>query len=314
MSRLGKRLLRWLIGRLYQDTNGAMSRTILVAGTARSGTTWLAEIIASQLACRIMFEPFHPHKVEAFGAFEYFHYLRPSVDNRQLYTYCTTLFRGHIRHPWIDREIDTLRPDYRLIKEIRANLFLKWIHQRFPQVPLLFILRHPCAVVLSRLQLQWATDSDIDSFLRQPQLVADFLTGKMDVIERARSDVAKHALIWCISNVVPLQQFEPGTLPIVFYEQLITYPDTLIPAIFRHLEIADYQDSVFRAAQKPSTTSKRHSAIMTGSNPLTQWQNKLSARQIDDVLAVVAAFGLDTIYDDSPMPRVEEAATLCVKR
>lgn len=305
MSRLYSRLHHWLMGLLYQDTNADIGRSILIAGTARSGTTWLAEIIASQVACRIMFEPFHSIKVKAFRTFEYFQYVRPATENAQLYAYCDTVLRGRIRHPWIDREAAILRPDYRLIKEIRANLFLKWMQQRFPQAPLLFIIRHPCAVVLSRLQLQWATDSDIASFLCQPQLIKDFLSDKMDIITQVRSDAAKHALIWCINNIVPLQQFAPKDLPIVFYEHLVAHPDVAIPAVFQRIGITAYQDSVYKMTQKPSATSKKHSAIVTGADQLTQWQNKLSSRQIDDVLAMVAAFGLDVIYDDSLMPRYE---------
>lgn len=304
MPRLSKRLYHRLIGFLYRDTNEDASRSILVAGAARSGTTWLAEIIASQLSCRIMFEPFHPYKVKEFSAFDYFHYQRPSTENPQLYAYCERVLHGRIRHPWIDREAATLRPNYRLVKEIRANLFLKWMQQRFPQTPILFIVRHPCAVVLSRLQLQWATDSDINSFLRQPQLMEDFLYDKMDIITQARSDAAKHALIWCISNMVPLRQFASGDLPVVFYEHLIAQPDSTIPTLFQKIGIADYEESVYRAAQKPSATSKKHSAVVIGTNQLTQWQNKLSRSQIEDVLTIVAAFNLDGIYDDSPMPRI----------
>ncbi|HUM67926.1 MAG TPA: sulfotransferase [Chloroflexota bacterium] len=308
MSHLPNRLFHRLVSHLYRDTNGDASRGIVVAGAARSGTTWLAEIIASQLACRIMFEPFHPYKVKAFSAFDYFHYQRPSTDNAELLAYCNTVLHGRIRHPWIDREVATLRPDYRLIKEIRANLFLKWIQLHFPQTPLLFIMRHPCAVVLSRLQLQWATDSDIESFLHQPQLVEDFLADKMDIIAQATSDAAKHALIWCISNIVPLQQFASGELPIVFYEHLIAQPDTTIPALFQNIGITDYEESVYQAAQKPSATSKKHSAIVAGTNQLTQWQSTLTNSQIDDVLAIVAAFNLDIIYDDLPMPRIGKVA------
>jgi hypothetical protein len=305
MSRLSKRLYHRLIGYLFRDSKEDASRSILVAGAARSGTTWLAEIIASQIPCRIMFEPFHPYKVKAFSAFDYFHYQRPFTENPSLYTYCDTVLHGRIRHPWIDREVATLRPEYRLIKEIRANLFLKWMQQKFPQTPLVFILRHPCAVVLSRLQLQWATDSDIDSFLCQPQLMEDFLSDKLEIATQIRSDAAKHAFIWCISNLVPLRQFKPGELPIVYYEHLVAQPDVGIPDLFAKIGIAEYQDSVYQAIQKPSATSKNHSAVVMGRSQLTQWQSKLSARQIDDVLAVVTAFGLETFYDESPHPRYE---------
>lgn len=303
MTTFYRRLYHRLISHLYRDTNGDSRRALVVAGTARSGTTWLAEMIAAPLACRILFEPFHPGKVQAFSHFDYFHYERPFTDNAPLYTYCDTVLRGAIRHPWIDREASVLRPDYRLIKEIRANLFLKWMQQHFPHTPILLILRHPCAVVASRLQLQWATDSDIASFLRQPPLVEDFLADKLELIAQARSAAAKHAIIWCISNAVPLQQFAPGELPIVFYEHLLTQPEMVLTAVFQQIGVPLDPESVSQLTRRPSATSKKHSAVMTGANPLTQWQKQLSASQIEDVLAVVAAFGLDTLYNDSPMPR-----------
>jgi hypothetical protein len=69
-------LRRRVYAALYRDTVGRLDRSMIVAGTARSGTTWLAEIIASQVPCRIMFEPFQPRKVQAYSQFEYFQYLR----------------------------------------------------------------------------------------------------------------------------------------------------------------------------------------------------------------------------------------------
>src|SRR5690606_27560775 len=137
---------------------------------------------------------------------------RPYEKNPQLSAYCQQLFAGVVRHPWIDRELTNLRPSYRVIKEIRANLFLKWLHVNFPQVPLLLIVRHPCAVVLSRLQLRWATDGDIHACLGQEQLVTDFLRPYLALIEGAQTDEEKHAIIWCIHYLVPLQQFAAGEL------------------------------------------------------------------------------------------------------
>lgn len=60
------------------------------------------------------------------------------------------------------------------MEELRLD-FLKWLRIRFPKVPLLFILRHPCAVVLSRKELGWPADSDLEPFLQQESLIEDFL-------------------------------------------------------------------------------------------------------------------------------------------
>jgi hypothetical protein len=280
-----------------------MRRSILVAGAGRSGTTWLADIIASQIPCRIMFEPFHPRQVEAFQQFHYFHYMRPTEENSELWAYGRRVFTGDIRHGWIDRQVDHIFPSYRLIKEIRANLLLGWIRAKFPEVPLLFIVRHPCAVALSRMQLDWWTDKDIEPFLSQPEVVQDFLADKMEVIRRAQSVEEKHAVIWCVSNLVPLQQLQANNLTVIFYENLCTQPEAEIPKIFQAIS-HEYRDSIFASINQPSTTTRDTSAVVTGEDKVMRWKRRLSPQQADNILTVVREFGLDYIYGESATPLV----------
>jgi hypothetical protein len=296
-----KRVVYPVCRRLYRDQERDPQRSIFVAGTARSGTTWLADIIASQLRCRVLFEPFHSKKVAAYQRFNYFQYARPGAANPELRDFCQKVFTGQIRHPWIDRQVAHLRPRCRVIKEIRANLFLKWAKDQFPGLPYLFIIRHPCAVVLSRLQLGWATDADLEPFLAQPELVHDFLADRLDCIRHARSDEAKHAVVWCVSNLVPLAQFSPQELTIIYYERLSAYPELEVPRIFGAIRHG-YDQSVFREANSPSWTTKRASPVMRAENKVTHWQRQLSPRQISTILSVVRDFGLDYLYGDSPMP------------
>jgi hypothetical protein len=276
---------------------------MMIAGTARSGTTWLADIIVSQIPCRIMFEPFHSKKVAGFSKFHYFQYMRPTEENNALIGYCRKVFTGDIRNGWIDRQVEHMSPKFRIIKDIRANLFLKWIQNRFPEVPILFIIRHPCAVVLSRMQLGWATDTDIRPFLCQPNLVEDFLADKLGLIEKAKNPEQKHAIIWCVSNLVPIEQFNRRGLNFIFYENLCLQPETEIPKIFGAIK-CEYQDSVFAAIKKPSTTAAPSSAILAGRNKVTRWQKDLSTQQIDNILSIVREFELDHIYDDAPTPLI----------
>ena len=300
-QRLRKRAARAFCSRLYRDTNRDERRSFMIAGTGRSGTTWLAEIVRSQVACRLMFEPFNPRKVRAYRSYNYFQYMRPGDSDAGLREYCRAVFTGNIRNRWIDRGVTVLRPQFRLIKEIRANLMLKWIRTQFPSIPLLFIVRHPCAVVSSRLRLRWATDGDIAPFLAQPRLVDDHLADKMQVIERAKTDEEKHALVWCVSNLVPLRQFGAGELTTVFYENLCANPATEIERIFRQLE-QSYRASVFGALQEPSMMATHGSAVVTGDNRIASWRKELTPRQIAAVLGVVEAFGLGHLYGESAMP------------
>jgi hypothetical protein len=301
--RLYRRLIHKTCSKIYFDAVRDIGKSAIVAGTARSGTTWLAEIIASQYPCRIMFEPFHSGQVAAFQEFNYFQYMRPTEENDALFSYCQNVFSGDIRHNWIDRQVEHIFPKYRLIKEIRANLFLNWMHHFFPEIPILFMIRHPCAVVLSRMQLGWATDDDIRSFLSQPQLIDDFLINYVDVIKGARTPEEKHAIIWCICNLVPIKQFGPGGLKAFFYENLTLHPMVEIPRIFQLLNHG-YHENVFEFADKPSITSRSTSAIVSGKTRENSWKVKLSHAQVERILTIVEKFHLDYIYGNSSEPLV----------
>jgi hypothetical protein len=307
-QQLQKRLIASVYGRLYLDLDRRAENAALIAGTGRSGTTWLGDIIASQMPTRAMFEPFHPRLVAAYHSFHYHQYMRPSEAGTALASYCERVLSGRIRNRWIDRQVDCLLPQYRVIKEIRANLFLKWFSERFPATPILFIIRHPCAVVHSYLQLGWPIDQDIDSFLAQEQLIADFLSAKLDLIQGARTIEEQVAVAWCVTNLVPLTQFQGSQLNLFFYERLCTQLEAEAPRLFQAIG-RSYDQSLFRAADTPSTTARRGSAVMTGGNRIDGWQQALSAAQVGRIMAIVAAFGLDRYYDDSPLPRLGSVAS-----
>jgi hypothetical protein len=272
-----------------------------VAGTARSGTTWLGDLIASEIPCRIMFEPFNPDLVPAYHAFNTFQYLRPGQENPDFSAFARKVFTGEIRNSWIDRYNEQLFPKYRLIKEIRANLALKWLHDNFHQVPMIFLMRHPCAVVLSRLELGWATDKDIEKFLSQPDLKNDFLGDHLDFIHSVKTDEEKHAIIWSITNLIPLKQLLPDEIKIVYYEDLCTQPEVELPALFASIS-HPYKKIHADKINQPSQTTRETSAVVNGTDKIIHWKKRLKSPQIDNILRVVEAFHLDYIYGDSIQP------------
>lgn len=278
-----------------------------MAGTARSGTTWLGDLIASQIPCRILFEPFNPNLVPEYSNFHYFQYMRSGSSNPALHDFAKKVFSGEIRNRWIDHQNEQILPKYRLIKEIRANLSLKWLHDNFPTVPIVFLIRHPCAVVASRMELGWATDGDIYPFLSQPDLVCDHLSEHLDFIRSVRTEEEKHAIIWSVSNLVPLKQFEPGKLKIVYYEDLCTQPDMELASIFASIGQSHVPTAMVKTNQ-PSQTTRETSAVVSGNDKITHWKKRLSPTQIENILRVVERFGLHHIYADSDLPLNKDVA------
>jgi hypothetical protein len=296
-----RRAIQLFGSHFYFNPNPDTCRSILVAGTARSGTTWLSDLIASQIPSRILFEPFNPDLVSDYRRFHYFQYMRPGIENPEFYAFAQKVFTGEIRNRWIDRQNERIISKFRLVKEIRANLALKWLHDHFPEVPIIFIVRHPCAVVLSRMELGWATDHDIEPFLSQPHLLEDHLNPYFDLICGADTVEEKHAVIWSVSNLVPLKQFHSNEWQVVYYENLCTQPEIELPGIF---EATGYPYSVpiVTPSNQPSQTTRRASAVVTGTDKIGNWKQQLSRSQIDNILQIVQEFGLGHLYGDSDLP------------
>jgi len=301
-----RRAIQLFGSHFYFKPNPDIRRSILVAGTARSGTTWLGDLIASQVPCRILFEPFHPELVPEYRGFHYFQYMRPGTENPKFQGFAQKVFTGEIRNRWIDRQNERIFSHVRLVKEIRANLALKWLHDHFPEVPIMLLIRHPCAVVCSRMELGWATDLDIEPLLSQPELIEDHLLPYMDLIKNAKTMEEKHTIIWCVSNLVPLKQFNPGEVKIVYYENLCTQPENELPALFEFIG-QTYTKSVIDIINQPSQTTKVTSAVVRGIDKIESWKKKLRPSQIDSVLRTVEAFGMSHLYGESLSPLSHKA-------
>jgi hypothetical protein len=151
------------------------------------------------------------------------------------------------------------------------------------------------------MELDWATDRDIEPFISQPQLVQDYLGPHLDLIRSARNSEEKHAVIWSVSNIVPLKQFSSDELKVVYYENLCTHPEAELPGIFETIGY-EFSSPLVDTINQPSQTTRAGSAVVAGTEKIGNWKHKLSRSQIDNILRVVQAFGLGHLYGDSTLP------------
>lgn len=294
--------------RIHVDLDPSDRATTFVAGTGRSGTAWAANIVNYDRRARYIFEPFNPYKVPECAGFRYRQYLRPDEAAERYVGPARLIVSGRIANDWIDQFNRAIVSRRRVVKEIRANLMLKWLKERFPGIRLIMMFRHPCADAYSRLRLGW--QSHLDELLGQDALVADHLAPFVGEMRAARTPFEKHVFLWCVENYVPLRQLEQGDAALVFYEHLCTSPEREVEKLFGFLGWP-VTDGVYRRLAQPSELTREESAVHGGGDLVEGWRRYVDAEQAARAIDILRLFGLDAIYSlDTSMPDAGAASAL----
>jgi RecB family endonuclease NucS len=102
-------------------------------------------------------------------------------------------------------------------------------------MPVILLIRHPCAVLNSLLKLHWHR-SAAENILSQPQLLEDHLAPFRAEIESASGDVDNHLLAWCANYYVALRQLKGQRVFVAFYERFLAEPHDEIARLFAYLD------------------------------------------------------------------------------
>jgi len=298
-----RRFVRTKIGGLHLDLNANYENSVLIAGSGRGGTTWLAEIINYKHRYRFIFEPFFYERVGICGNFAWRQYLRPETHDPKYLIPASLVFSGKVRSDWTDAYNRRFLCSQRLVKDVRCNLMLKWISAHFPAMPIVLLLRHPCAVAASRLQQGW--DDGYRDLFNQSQLVQDYLEPFSTAMHAAKSPFERHIFLWCIENYVPLKQLCRGDALVMFYEDLCVRPETELDRLSCYLGVT-FGEGVRQALTRPSSQTRKASSInRKGADVASSWQDQVSRDMTTHALQILQLFGLGSVYSEGPMPLVE---------
>jgi hypothetical protein len=295
---------------LFVERNHDIDNTLLLMGSGRSGSTWLSEVLVEAFSCRLIFEPLRRDRVRLSRGVAWGSYADPGDDDPELRRVMGRILTGRIRNPLVD-SLNTHRfPRRRLVKEIRATNLLPWIHAQFPEVPVIYLLRHPVAASWSATQLEWKPF--FGEFLGQDRLMEGPLAPFADVITRHRADADlfhRHVLRWCMENSVPIGQLAPGSVHVVFYEDLVEDPYGELRRLAEYLRRFgrgrwNFDPTTRLTVDRPSRANYRQTPVMSASQRLESWVGVVPPPSVERAVALLREFGLDRIYGTSLRPCV----------
>ncbi len=292
---------RYYAGMVHVDLTGRAEDTLLIAGSGRSGTTWLMECLNHGNTFRMMFEPFHPYEVEKLMG------MRACIGNKhieindEVKREIDWIIKGRIRCHWVDKFNHKLMVKKRMIKAIRIGGYLPWIQQAYPDIKTIYIIRHPFDVAKSKIKLAWATD------LEQELLIKGLMLDQYSEFDGIINEVLKKAdafevfvLMWCMENYYPLKNIDLNKTKVVFYEDFCREPEKMLQEMLQYVGYVPIPEVIADVVKRPSRTT----------NLKRKDGTKAEARIILDdqrvkALRILECFGMNEFYTEDKVGNIE---------
>lgn len=320
------------MARLNKPTGTPNRPALVIAGSGRSGTTWVLDVIAAANDLRPIFEALHPKSHAKAGAFAN-RYIRPDDSVPELQELLGGVFSGNHRSIWSDFRINNERltpflkqpritcrtwmklvKRYReygalrnlpqpIVKFIRANLMLGWIRKTFG-ARIVLLLRHPGAVIESKLRggsHVWDPYPLIDQYRNDKLLWEDYLQKYAFLFKERLSPVEAHAIIWCVENQLPLAQAQEYGFVVVHYEHLVQRPTKYWKHVVQGLGASREPDVVLTQlpSQQSSVRLRRESVPCADDDG---WYDRISMADKSRINDIMQAMEV-SVYDCfKPLP------------
>lgn len=287
---------------------------ILVLGAPRSGTSWLAEMLAQAPGMLHYDEPCNANINRRDGQREHWTaYARDHDVDPYFPRHLDPCFAGGFHRSakwapgrWRNRLTGRSRV---IVKEVAAVMLAGWLSRRYgPHV--VFIHRHPVAVAHSELRRNGVAGFTGQWLLKNNQLSEDHLHPFGDALRERRPPLAVAALTWAVRNYVALQELKGyARLTVVRYETLAADPEREFQALYGMLGLK-WTLAAARAIKASSTEVEPgdYSTKRISTEMVDRWKCLVSQDQADSVRDAVAPFALP-FYTAASDYEVSQGAT-----
>lgn len=276
------------------------SLSVLVAGSSRSGTTWLGQMLATSPGLCLVNEPFSPKMPGLSRAgFTWRTARDPEADWPAGEAVFRRVFSGRGMSLKLIRLNGTklLHCSGLVIKAVRVNRLLPWIARHFELRGTVVIVRHPCAVVSSQM-LHFKLNSvtlmdDLDYVERHLPHLLPFVRG-------LHTEEERRALTWALDQHAVQEASGPRPWQMTSYESLVARGRAELERLFSALGL-DVPIEAVELLDRNSWQAREASVDHTRApvdERLGVWRKRLSPDQVSRILTVVEACGIRGYSED----------------
>ena len=275
---------------------------LIITGTGRSGTTWLADIISSPLGFTAILEPLHlSNKYVREVGFSWTPYLPPDTKREDVVTMFRKILSGKTADGF--KTIDThilkiFGSKFFVLKFIRLNRLLPWLLNNFrlKYKPIL-IIRHPCGVIYSQMMHPYfPPPPKINE--DDKHLILEFFPHLTHYFDESREHILR-AISWALDNFIPLHFLNPDEFILVSYEKLVIDPVEEIAKIYKTWGLKPHKDVFSKIKCKSKEARTWAEFEKSGRKKLGVWKKYLTPIQIYEILDTVHRFGFIEFSDNT---------------
>jgi Sulfotransferase domain len=307
---------KWAIKRSSNIHIQGDKPNIFIFSTARSGSTWLMEIISSQPQIKFINEPLLMSQFDYPGAPlpASWEFLLPHAERKsKLESYFHQLLANRLGvgspapfsrfHRFISRRF--------VVKDLRCHDLMNWFEKQF-NFKIIYLVRHPIPTALSRKEY-----ARLPLFLSNDIYCQRYLTPELRrygcaIVEHG-TDLEKKVLDWCLQNLPPMKFLDRSNWFCVHYEDMVLDPATTIELLANFIGQVD-KDKMLRQVKSASSSvflSDPHTQDFLKQQQaangdrlylVNRWRKRISPEEEKQVFEILRKFEMDVYQLGKDLP------------
>ncbi len=199
----------------------------------------------------------------------------------------------------------------RIIFQITSGVALiEWFDENF-DVNISVLFRHPIPTAHSIIHKGWPHEC-ADFLLHSWYVDTQLNSTQVDLAKKILNEgspLAQHVLDWTLKMLIPWRAWLSGehrNWLFLTYEQTVMYPERMLTAISKILDLPDIE-AMRQQLSRPSRTVSSHTVSHVGDTDylLGRWLKSISMQDKRELMSIPYAFGIDLYEIDSYKPRTD---------